>query len=78
MTGQEIREVERKVVSILKILNDSAEPVGAGRVGMILADGLNLAAVAAEAGIEAKHPTMSGVIDFKRLRSLQDLHYFRE
>jgi repressor of nif and glnA expression len=48
-------------------------PVGMSRVGMILSDGLNLVAVAAEAGIEVKNHAMSGVIDFKKLRSLQDL-----
>jgi repressor of nif and glnA expression len=48
-------------------------PVGIGRVGIILSDGLNLVAIAAEAGIEVKNHAMSGVIDFKKLRSLQDL-----
>jgi repressor of nif and glnA expression len=48
-------------------------PVGMSRVGMIVADGLNLVAVAAEAGIEGTNHAMSGVIDFKKLRSLQDL-----
>jgi repressor of nif and glnA expression len=48
-------------------------PVGMSRVGIILSDGLNLVAVAAEAGIEVKNHAMSGVIDFKKLRSLQDL-----
>ena len=48
-------------------------PVGMGRVGIILSDGLNLVAVAAEAGIEVKNHAMSGVIDFKKLKSLKDL-----
>jgi repressor of nif and glnA expression len=48
-------------------------PVGMSRVGIILSDGLNLVAVAAEAGIEVKNHAISGVIDFKKLRSLQDL-----
>ncbi len=48
-------------------------PVGMSRVGIILSDGLNLVAVAAEAGIEVKNHAMSGVIDFRKLRSLQDL-----
>jgi repressor of nif and glnA expression len=48
-------------------------PVGMSRVGMILADGLNLVAVAAEAGIEVKNHAINGVIDFRKLRSLQDL-----
>jgi repressor of nif and glnA expression len=48
-------------------------PVGMSRVGMILADGLNLVAVAAEAGIEVKNHAINGVIDFRKLRSLKDL-----
>jgi hypothetical protein len=48
-------------------------PVGMSRVGIILSDGLNMVAVAAEAGIEVKNYAMSGVIDFRKLRSLQDL-----
>jgi hypothetical protein len=50
-------------------------PVGMNRVGMILADGLNLVAVAAEAGIEVVNHAMCGVIDFRKLKSLQDLEY---
>ncbi len=48
-------------------------PVGMSKVGIILSDGLNLVAVAAEAGIEVKNHAMSGVIDFKKLGSLRDL-----
>ncbi len=48
-------------------------PVGMSRVGIILSDGLNLVAVAAEAGIEVKNHAMSGVIDFRKLRSLHDV-----
>lgn len=49
-------------------------PVGVSRVGMIVADGLNLVAVAEEAGIEMEHHAMSGVMDFKKFRGLQDLY----
>lgn len=38
MIGQERREVERKVVAILKILNDSPEPVGARVIAQRLKD----------------------------------------
>jgi repressor of nif and glnA expression len=48
-------------------------PVGMGRVGIILSDGLNLAAVAVEAGIEVKNYAISGVIDFRKLKNLKDL-----
>ena len=48
-------------------------PVALNRVGMILSDGLNPVAAAAEAGIEVVNHAMSGVIDFERLRSFWDL-----
>jgi repressor of nif and glnA expression len=38
MIGQETRDVERKVIAILKILKDSAEPVGAGIIAYRLRD----------------------------------------
>ena len=38
MIGQEIHEVERKVISILKILSDSPEPVGARVIAFRLKD----------------------------------------
>ncbi len=50
MVSQEIHEVERKVISILKILSDS--PV--------------------------KNHAMSGVIDCRKLGSLQDLQNTRK
>lgn len=48
-------------------------PVGLGKVGMMLTDGLNPVAAAVEAGIETVNHTMSGVIDFGELRSFWDL-----
>ena len=47
--------------------------VGRGKVGMILSDGLNLVAIAVEAGIEVINHTMSGVIDFAKLKSFKEL-----
>jgi len=38
MIGQEIHNVERKVISILKILSDSPEPVGARVIALRLKD----------------------------------------
>jgi HTH-type transcriptional regulator, global nitrogen regulator NrpRI len=38
MIGQEIHNVERKVISILKILSDSPEPVGARVIAFRLKD----------------------------------------
>ena len=40
---------------------------------MIITDGLNLVAIAAEAGIQVENHAMSGEIDFKKLRRLQDV-----
>ena len=40
---------------------------------MIIIDGLNLVAIAAEAGMQVENHAMSGVIDFKRLKRLQDV-----
>jgi repressor of nif and glnA expression len=48
-------------------------PVGMRRIGIILSEGLNLAAIAAEAGIEVKNYAMCGVMDFRELRRLKDL-----
>ncbi len=48
-------------------------PVALNRVGMILSDGLNPVAAAAEAGIEAVNHAMSGVIDFEKLINFWDL-----
>ncbi len=41
--------------------------VAANRVGMVLADGLNMVAAIAEAGIEVINHPLSGTIDFERL-----------
>src|SRR4030042_1776927 len=38
MIGQETRDVERKVIAILKVLKDSAEPVGARLIAYRLRD----------------------------------------
>jgi repressor of nif and glnA expression len=46
--------------------------VGVGKFGMVLTDGLNLVAVAAEAGIEVENHAGSGLLDFVRMRSLSD------
>lgn len=48
-------------------------PVALNKVGIILSDGLNPVAAAAEAGIEAVNHAMSDVIDFGKLRSFWDL-----
>jgi repressor of nif and glnA expression len=47
-------------------------PVGIGKFGMVLTDGLNLVAAAAEAGIEVVNHAGSGIIDFARLEVLRD------
>jgi repressor of nif and glnA expression len=48
-------------------------PVSAGKVGMILTDGLNLVAAAAEAGIEAVNCAGCTVLDFTSLRPINDI-----
>lgn len=45
-------------------------PVGAGKFGMVLTDGLNLVAAAAEAGIEVTNRAGSGMIDITKMRTL--------
>jgi hypothetical protein len=48
-------------------------PVGINKIGMILQSGLNPVAAALEAGIEVVNRAMSGVIDYRKLRSFWDL-----
>jgi len=48
-------------------------PVGLNKVGMILQSGLNPVAAAVEAGIEVENHAMSGLIDYRELRSFWDL-----
>ena len=47
-------------------------PVGTGRFGMILTDGLNLVAAAAEAGIEVENHAGCSLLDFTKMRVLND------
>ncbi|MFH1484585.1 MAG: NrpR regulatory domain-containing protein, partial [Chloroflexota bacterium] len=44
-------------------------PVSFNKVGLVLQSGLNVAAAAAEAGIEVANRAMSGVIDYTELKS---------
>jgi repressor of nif and glnA expression len=48
-------------------------PVGSSKVGMILQSGLNPVAAAVERGIEVVNRAMSGMIDYRSLRSFWDL-----
>jgi repressor of nif and glnA expression len=48
-------------------------PVSAGKFGMILTDGLNLVATAAEAGIEAENHAGCSTFDFAKMRGLNDI-----
>ena len=47
-------------------------PVGAGKFGVILTDGLNLAVAAVEAGIEVENHACCSVFEFTRLRDIND------
>jgi repressor of nif and glnA expression len=73
-----IKKVEAMGIRCLVKLGGIAEsicetPVGLGKVGMILTDGLNMVAAAAEAEIEVENHAMGGVIDFSQLGSFWDL-----
>ena len=48
-------------------------PVGVGKFGIVLTDGLNLVAAAAEAGIEAENHAGSGTIDFVKMQTIGNL-----
>ncbi len=73
-----IKRLELAGMRGLVVLGRMAKPVGElpvapNKVGMILESGLNPVAAAVEAGIEVINHTLSGVIDFKKLRSFWDL-----
>ena len=66
-------------ISGLVIIGEAGKPVcevtvGLNKVGMVLFGGLNPVAAAVEAGIDVTNKAMSGLIDFKELRSFWDLH----
>lgn len=48
-------------------------PVGLNKVGVVLCGGLNPVAAAAEAGISTRNRAMSGLMDFKLLRSFSEI-----
>ena len=48
-------------------------PVGLNKIGLVLVGGLNPVAAAVEAGINVTNRAMSGLIDFRELRSFWDL-----
>ena len=67
-----IKELESADMKGLVMLGRTGEPVcqipvAPSRVGLVLADGLNPVAAAAEVGIKIINHTMSGVIDFEKL-----------
>jgi repressor of nif and glnA expression len=47
--------------------------VGLGKLGMILTDGLNLVAAAAEAGIKVENHAVSGTFNFARMKDLSGI-----
>jgi repressor of nif and glnA expression len=47
--------------------------MGVNKIGIILQSGLNPVAAAVEAGIQVVNRSMSGVIDYRKLRSFWDL-----
>ena len=73
MKRLEMKEV-RGLVNLGKMGETLCEiPVAPNRVGMILIDGLNPVAASVEAGLEVVIRTISGVIEFGKLRSFWDL-----
>ena len=48
-------------------------PVGAGKLGLILTDGLNLVAAAAEAGIEVENHVCCNTFDFAKMQDLSNI-----
>jgi repressor of nif and glnA expression len=48
-------------------------PVGLNKVGIVLQGGLNPVAAAVEAGIDGINKAMSNIIDYRQLRSINDL-----
>jgi repressor of nif and glnA expression len=73
-----IKKLERMGIKSVARLGRVSEslcetPVGTGKFGMILTDGLNLVAAAAEAGIEVENHAGCGMFDFTRMRALSNI-----
>ena len=76
MIGIQIHEVERNCLPILRILEDTSEPLGTSlitlclekygvelnKIGMIPIGGINPLAAAEEAGIEAENHAMNTIM----------------
>lgn len=76
--GDVIKKLESTGINSVARLGRISEPlceipVGAGKFGMILTDGLNLVLAAAEAGIEVENHAGRGMLDFIKLRALNDI-----
>lgn len=70
-----IKELEglgiNSVVKLGKVNESLCEtPVGSGKFGIVLTDGLNLSAAVAETGIEVENHASSGTIDFAMMKPL--------
>lgn len=73
-----IAKLKEAGLSSLIMMGEMSEPicevpVGLNKVGLVLQSGLNPVAAAVEAGIEVENHAMSGLIDYRELRSFWDL-----
>jgi repressor of nif and glnA expression len=73
-----ISELKDAGIDGVSILGNTSEPVcqiavGPNRIGMVMLGGLNPVAAAVEAGVEVENISESGMIDFEKLRSFQQL-----
>jgi repressor of nif and glnA expression len=72
-----LRELEKVGIQSLVVTGKIGEsvcqiPVTANRFGMVLVDGLNPIAAAMEAGLKVINHSMSGTIEFEKLRHFKD------
>jgi hypothetical protein len=73
-----IAKLKEARLGCLMVMGSSGEPVcevsvDPNRVGVLLLGGLNPAAAAEEAGIQAENAAISMVVEYSQLRSFWDL-----
>lgn len=78
LASQKIASLKGAGIDGVYLLGNTSErtcqiPVGLGRVGMVMLGGLNPVAAAVEAGIDVENIGESGVIDYERLITFEEL-----
>ena len=73
-----VTKLKKSGIGGLLVMGNASEsvceiPVELNRIGIILLGGLNPVAAAEEAGIEAENHAMGAIIDFQRLKKINDL-----